>query len=217
MKPFHIATTRHTCKAFDASRRIAPQDIAELRTVLRFSASSVNSQPWHFIIAESEAGRARIAETLEGGFAYNAGKVKNASHVIIFCARQDIGDSHLKTLLDQEQSDGRFATPEARENQHKSRAFYVQLHSEQLNDLPHWIDRQIYIALGNLLQASAALGIDACPMEGIDTKALDTAFGLPEQGLRSVVMVALGYRSKDDFNAALPKSRLPEAHVFTVV
>jgi nitroreductase/dihydropteridine reductase len=28
-------------------------------------------------------------------------------------------------------------------------------------------------------------------------------------------MVALGYRSSEDFNARLPKSRLPESRIFT--
>ena len=217
MQPAQIATTRRTCKAFDASRKIAQDAMAELRTVLQFAPSSVNSQPWHFIIAETDAGRERIAATLQGGFAYNAGKVKNASHVVVFCARSDLDASHLQAVLDQEDADGRFATPEARNTQGNARGFYVELHREQKKDLPEWIDRQLYIALGTLLQAAGALGIDACPMEGIDTVALDSALGLGEKGLRSVLLVALGYRSGDDFNGSLPKSRLPEAQVFSAL
>lgn len=212
-----IATTRHTCKAFDPAKKIAPELMEQLRTVLRFSPSSVNSQPWHFVIAETDAGRERIAETLQGAYAYNAGKVKNASHVVVFCAKTDLDDAHLQALIEQENADGRFATPEARETQGKARAFYVGLHREQLKDADVWADRQIYIALGNLLLAAGALGIDACPMEGIDTAALDAALGLKEKGLRSVVMAALGYRSGEDFNAKLPKSRLPEAQVMTTI
>ncbi|MBV8261805.1 MAG: NAD(P)H nitroreductase, partial [Paraburkholderia sp.] len=59
------------------------------------------------------------------------------------------------------------------------------------------------------------LEIDACPMEGFDAKALDEELGLREQGLTALVVVGLGYRSADDFNAKLPKSRLPAASVFT--
>lgn len=65
------------------------------------------------------------------------------------------------------------------------------------------------------MQAAGALGVDACPMEGIDAQAIDSALGLPQQGLRCVVLVALGYHGADDFNAKLSKSRLPEADVFT--
>ena len=67
------------------------------------------------------------------------------------------------------------------------------------------------------MQAAAAVGVDACPMEGIDVAALDTALGLPEKGLRAVVMCALGYSSEQDFNAKLPKSRLPAEVVFSEI
>ena len=72
-----------------------------------------------------------------------------------------------------------------------------------------------YLALGTLLLGAAAKGIDATPMEGIDRQALDEELGLAAQGLSSVVAVALGYRSDSDFNAALPKSRLPAERVLT--
>ena len=210
-----IATTRHTCKAFDSTRKIPPALIEDLRTVLRFAPSSVNSQPWHYIVAASDAGKEAIAATLQGGYAYNAPKVRQASHVVVFCAKTDLDAAHLAAVLDQEETDGRFANPEAKATQNNSRSFYVGLHRDQRRDLDVWVDRQLYIALGTLLQAAAALDVDACPMEGIDVEALDTALGLQEKGLRSVVLVALGYRSEGDFNAKLPKSRLAEQAVFT--
>lgn len=52
-------------------------------------------------------------------------------------------------------------------------------------------------------------------MEGFDAAILDAELGLAEQGLTSLVLVALGYRGEGDFNAKLPKSRLPEAALFT--
>ena len=75
----------------------------------------------------------------------------------------------------------------------------------------------MYIALGTALLGAAALGVDATPMEGFDKAALDAEFGLDAQGLRGLVMLCFGYRAQDDFNAALPKSRLPEEQVFTFV
>lgn len=210
-----IATSRRTCKAFDPSRKIPEATMAELRTVLRFAPASVNSQPWHFIVASSDEGKAKLAETLAGNFAYNAPKVAKCSHAILLCAKTDLDDAHLTAVLAQEEADGRFPTPEGKTLQNNSRTFYVKSHRDDKKDLDAWIDRQIYIALGNLLMAAATLGVDACPMEGIDVAAIDAAFGLPAKGLRCVVAVALGYSGEDDFNAKLPKSRLPEASVFT--
>lgn len=212
-----LVTSRRTCKAFDPSRRIAAAQVEQLKTLLRYAPSSVNSQPWHFIIAESDEAKARITETLQGGFAYNAAKARNASHLIVFCARRTLDDAHLAEVLAQEDAAGRFGTPEAKAGQNTSRNFYVGLHRDQLRDLDAWVDRQIYLALGGLLLGAADLEINACPMEGINCAGLDDALGLEARGLRSVVMVALGYGSADDFNASLPKSRLPEATVISTI
>lgn len=210
-----IAQTRYTTKAFDPERKIPAADIEQLRTLLRFAPSSVNGQPWHFVVAATPEAKARVAKATQGTFAYNAPKVLNASHVVVLCARSPIGDEHLSAVCAQENSDGRFATPEAMANQDKSRRFYVNLHRSELKDERNWAERQVYIALGTLLFGAGALGVDACPMEGFDAALLDAELGLAAQGMGSVVLVALGYRSDEDFNAKLPKSRLPEAAVFT--
>jgi nitroreductase/dihydropteridine reductase len=54
-------------------------------------------------------------------------------------------------------------------------------------------------------------------MEGFDQKILDEEFKLHEQGLASVVLASFGYHSEADFNAGLPKSRLPQELTFTFV
>ncbi|MCX5544057.1 oxygen-insensitive NAD(P)H nitroreductase [Paraburkholderia sp. CNPSo 3076] len=208
-----FAKARHATKAFDPARKIPAAVIDELKELIRFSPSSVNSQPWHFVLAESDAARARIARGMEG-FAYNEPKVTRASHVVVLCVRTEMDEAHLAEVLAQEEADGRFANAEAKAVQEKTRSFYVNLHRER-NDLPAWLEKQAYLALGALLIGASTLEIDACPMEGFDAKALDEELGLREQGLTALVVVGLGYRSADDFNAKLPKSRLSAASVFT--
>lgn len=87
-----ISQTRHTAKAFDPTRQIPDETIEKLRTLLRNAPSSVNSQPWHFLIASTPAGRARIAKATQGSFTYNEAKVRNASHVVVLCARKTLED-----------------------------------------------------------------------------------------------------------------------------
>lgn len=212
-----IATTRHTCKAFDPARKIAADDMAALRTVLRCAPSSVNSQPWHYIVAETEAGKARLTAATGDSYAYNAPKILNASHVVVLCAKTGFDDAHVAAILAQEDKDGRFPTPEAKAMQNTSRNYYANLHRNELKDTTFWMQKQLYIALGMLLQGAAALGIDACPIEGFDKARLDAELGLAERGLTSVVIAALGYRSGDDFNAKLPKSRFEEPVLFTAI
>jgi len=209
---------RHTVKAYEGGRTLPQEQIDALLTVLHQSPSSVNSQPWHYVVASTPEGRARIAKATTGAYAYNEPKVLNASHVIALCMRSDLDDAHLKAVLEQEARDGRFATEGAREGQDKTRRSYVDLHRYELRDVPQWMEKQVYIALGGLLLGAATLGIDATPMEGFDIRALDNELGLRERGFTGVVLVSLGYRSEEkDFNAKLPKSRLAREDVFTLL
>ncbi|HAU5564521.1 oxygen-insensitive NAD(P)H-dependent nitroreductase NfsB [Erwinia sp. S63] len=208
---------RHTVKAFASGKSLPQEEIETLLNVLRNSPSSVNSQPWHFVVASTPEGREQIAQSTTGAFVYNGPKVLNASHVIALCMRTDLDDAHLQNVLAQEEQDGRFAKPEGKAGQDKSRRGYVDMHRYEQRDIPQWMEKQVYLALGGLLLGAAMLGIDATPMEGFDQRALDQALGLREKGFTSVVLVSLGYRSDEDFNAALPKSRLPREEIFTFI
>ena len=213
-----LAQTRHTCKAYDPTRKIPADQVEQLKTLLRFAPSSVNSQPWHFIVAGTEEGKARMAKAAkQAPYSANEAKILNASHVIALCARTSLDDAHLTTLLVEEEKNGRFPTPEGKEMQHKGRSFYANMHRFDLKDTQHWMEKQVYLALGTLLLGAAALEIDATPIEGFDAKVINEEFDLRSKGLTSVVLVALGYGSGEDFNAKLPKSRLPVAQVMTEV
>lgn len=61
------------------------------------------------------------------------------------------------------------------------------------------------------------LGLDAVPIEGFDAAILDAEFGLKEKGYTSLVVVPVGHHSVEDFNATLPKSRLPQNITLTEV
>ena len=65
-----------------------------------------------------------------------------------------------------------------------------------------WRSRSV--SLSAPCSRAGVLGIDACPIEGFDMKAMDEELGLRARGLTSSVIVALGYRAAEDFNAKLP-------------
>jgi nitroreductase len=68
--------------------------------------------------------------------------------------------------------------------------------------------RQAYIGLGTALIAAAEEHVDATPMEGFDPKAVDAVLNLKERGLRSLVLLPLGYRAEEgDWLVKLQKVR----------
>lgn len=68
------AKRRRSTKAFDATRKVPAEVIAELRELKRLSPSSVNSQPWHFVVASSDDAKARVSKAAKGRFSYNEPK-----------------------------------------------------------------------------------------------------------------------------------------------
>lgn len=214
-----FAKKRHTAKAY-TPRRISDDDMTQVRDLLRFSPSSTNLQPWHFVIAETEEGKARVAKAAAEKFPFNVAAIQNASHVIVFASRIEADEPYLLKVLEQEETDGRFAgnPDEFKPAMHNGRSMFVDIHKSQIGDAPSWLAHQVYLNLGQFLLGVATLGIDATPMEGVDTDVLDAEFGLRNKGYTSLFVVPIGYAdAQADYNGALPKSRLTEAEIITSV
>ena len=211
----HIAQTRHSCKAFDATRKLSAEQLQQLQDLLHWAPSSINAQAWHFFLAHTPAGKEKVALGMAGeAYSYNAQKVRDAALSVVFCAKTDLRDADIAAVLAQENADGRFASPQAKAKRQAACHFFTNWHRGQ-GDVADWLARQLYIPLGQLLLGAAAMGLDACPIEGFDPQIMDEALDLPALGLRSLVVAAVGWRSAADFNADLPKSRLAKEQVLT--
>jgi nitroreductase / dihydropteridine reductase len=207
-----LVRSRYTCKAYDPQRPLSEETLQQLQEILRFSPSSVNSQPWHFFFVTTDEGKSKLLPTLTE---HNMEKVRSAALTVVIATQIELDDAHLQALLAQEAKDGRFASDEAQQGQDKGRRYYVGLNSTSPQKQQEWMARQAYISLGFLLMGAATLGLDATPIEGFFPEKMDAALGLTEQGLKSVVVASIGYGSEQDFNAALPKSRLPAEQLIT--
>ncbi|HAO4428475.1 TPA: oxygen-insensitive NAD(P)H nitroreductase [Salmonella enterica] len=212
-----VALQRYSTKAFDPSKKLTAEEADKIKTLLQYSPSSTNSQPWHFIVASTEEGKARVAKSAAGNYTFNERKMLDVSHVVVFCAKTAMDDAWLERVVDQEDADGRFATPEAKAANDKGRRFFADMHRVSLKDDHQWMAKQVYLNVGNFLLGVAAMGLDAVPIEGFDAEVLDAEFGLKEKGYTSLVVVPVGHHSVEDFNAGLPKSRLPLETTLTEV
>ncbi|CAM9284952.1 oxygen-insensitive NAD(P)H nitroreductase [Acinetobacter bereziniae] len=210
-----VAKTRYTTKAYDATKKIPQEQFERLVEILRLTPSSINIQPWHFFIADHDEAKQRIAKALVGKYAYNAPKVLDSSHTILFCTKADISEQHLADLLQQDDLSGRFKDEKAKQGQKESRSGYVSYYRNEKGDIQRWAENQTFIALGQMLLSAGIEGIDATPIGGFDEAILTEELGLTEKNLIPSVIMTLGYRSDVDFNAKLPKSRLAQKDVIT--
>lgn len=94
---------------------------------------------------------------------------------------------------------------------------FVDMNTNDKGNNAMWTKAQTYLALGNVMHTVARLGIDSTPMEGVDHELISELF--PElEGYQCDVALAIGYSDSDqDYNAALPKSRLAMENVVAVL
>lgn len=214
MNLMKLIQDRYSAKVYDPDKKISEEDFARVKELIRASPSSLNLQPWVFIVADDEAGKRRVAKGTTGMYAINQDKVMDASHLVIYCAKTTLSEAHVEQVSEAEDRDGRYRTTQSKLDRRAHMNGFIRRRRELLNDVPSWNALQLYLNLGFTLLGVEALGINATPMEGIDLDALDKEFDLQAQGLKALAVVAFGYSSEDDYNEKLPKSRLPEAAIF---
>ncbi|MFD1383012.1 nitroreductase family protein [Rhodanobacter aciditrophus] len=207
---------RYTTKHYDASKRIPATDLDVIYEALRLSASSINSQPWKFVVIESEEAKQRFHDSFANKFQFNQKHAKAASHIILFAHKTHYTRDDYAKVVDQQIADGR-VKPENREQAFGSFGF-AELNTDEQGNTEAWTKAQTYLALGNTLHVLARLGIDSTSLEGVDADLIGELFADELEGYRCDVGLAMGYRSEEeDYNATLPKSRLSKESVITVL
>lgn len=196
MNFLEIAQKRYAAKAY-RNEKISEAKIKELAEILRLAPSSVNSQPWKFAIIGDEALKADLA----GHSFFNEQKIKEASHLVVFFAKDNVAEfeENFKQVAPQPILD-----------------FYAGMKAGDEKNAKTWFQKQVYISLGFFLAACGVEGIDATPMEGIDTAYYTEK--LQVEGYKAVLAVAVGYHSEADGNhpSKTPKKRLPLEEVVEI-
>ncbi len=208
---------RYTTKRYDAAKRIPAEDMEIIKEALRLSPSSVNSQPWKFIIIQSDAAKKRFAATFANKFEVNKKHATEASHTILFAHNPKFTREHYKQVIDDEINAGRLTKENAIERMRLG-MFFVDLNTNDSGYNANWTKAQTYLALGNALHTAMRLHIDSTPMEGIDSELIADVFKEELEGYVCEVALALGYRLEgEDLNSNLPKARRPQESVITVL
>lgn len=214
MNALDYSKQRYTCKAYDSNKKIDPRTFAMLLECLRLAPSSINIQPWQYLIATSDRAKAHIASAMQGQNAHNIPKVLQASHILVFCGYRTLDETHLAKVLLDEKAVGRLADDESFANRKALCQFYLQQYANQPSQLFAWIKEQLFIALGHFLLCAEMAGVQATAISGFNPDVLDNELALADKNLGSVIVVALGYASDQDFNRHLHKSRLAFQNIF---
>ncbi len=191
---------RYATKKFDPARKIPAADWDALEQSLVLSPSSIGLQPWKFFVVTDQAAKQRLVPA-----SFGQTQAADCSHFVVFTVRRNIDaehvDRHISRMVE--------VLGVTSESLTKFRAMTMRNLDQARTEgkLDTWQTYQIYIALGKFMTSAAVLGIDTCPMEGIEPVKYDEILGLAGTNFGTVVACAAGYRMPGDKYAAAKKVR----------
>ncbi len=197
---------RYATKKFDPAKKIPAETWSALEQALVLSPSSFGIQPWKFLVVTNPAVREKLVPV-----SWGQTQPKDASHFVVFAVRKDLPEAHIDRYVART-AELRGSTPDALAPFKKMMMGSLE-GARAKGFLDTWQTHQVYIALGQFMASAAVLGVDTCPMEGLEPAKYDETLGLAGTGFATVVACAAGYRAGDDKYATLPKVRFPAAEV----
>ena len=192
---------RYATKKFDNDKTLSPSQIELLKNAFNLTATSFGLQTVSLIVIADKDVRAQLVP-----HAFNQNQVVDASHLLILCIQDNIEERDVDNFFDNVK-DTR-ATPDEILDPFRNNLKQM-MNDKSVDERQEWSIRQAYIALGNLMTVCAIEQIDACPMEGFQPKDFDTLLGLQDKGLKSVLLLPVGFRAEDDMFADFKKVRKP--------
>jgi nitroreductase len=197
-----------------AAKRMTGEQVPEekLNNILesvKLAPSSGGLQPYNVLVIKDKETKEKIYA------AAPQPQILGASHILVFAAWEKVTAQNIADYMELIASTRGIST-ESLGGFQNSMNNSVSSRTDEGNF--QWAARQAYIGLGHALVAAALEEVDATPMEGFNAKALDELLHLNEKGLRSVVILTLGYRDaeKDPLSKA-KKVRRPHEDFFITV
>ena len=198
---------RYAAKAMNGA--IVPQQkIDAIVEAARLAPTSSGLQPFEILVITNPEIKERIK-----AIAWGQSVVTDCSHLLVFAAWDNYTAERINKMFDLTNEIRGFKNEGWENYRQKLLAAYPPRPAEE--NFIH-AAKQAYIAFGLAIAAAAFEGVDSTPMEGFDPAALDEILNLKEKGLRSVLLLPLGYRNTEkDWLVNLKKVRKSKADFVT--
>ena len=191
---------RYATKKMDPAKAVSDENVDRIVEAARLAPTSSGLQPYEIIVVKSKSVREQIKPK-----AFGQSQITDGSHLLVFAAWDDYTPERINMMFDLHNTE-RNSKDEGWENYRKMLLGSYPARGAEVN-FQH-AAKQAYIGLGAALIAAAYEEVDATPMEGFDPAGIDEILGLKARGLRSAVIVALGYReAPQDWLVNLKKVR----------
>lgn len=198
--------TRYATKAFDPTKKVSEADMEKLLEAIRLSASSYGLQPYRILIVEDPKIRTELRKV-----AWDQPQITDASALLVFAVKYETNGSTVDEFVNLTAKTRNLSTESLKGFSDMMKGSLQNMNQEQIET---WVSKQAYIALGFGLVTAAVLGLDACPMEGFSPADFDRILDINKLGLKSKVIMAVGYRSDEDKYQHLAKVRQKKEDLF---
>ena len=204
-----MLTWRYATKKMDAAKAVPQEKVDAIIEAIRLTPTSSGTQPFELIVVTNPELRDRISKA-----AFDQPQIREGSHLLVFAA----WDTYTEARIDDVAAlsvETRGEVPRLERYYERLKASYLP-RDETVNSAH--AAHQAYIALGVALVAAAEQEVDSTPMEGFSQDAVDEILGLRERGLRSVILMPLGYRDAEgDWLLPLDKVRKSRETLVTTI
>ncbi|WP_242158319.1 NAD(P)H-dependent oxidoreductase [Aestuariivivens sediminis] len=192
---------RYATKKYDSNKILTAKKINILKEAFNLTATSFGLQTINLVIVKDKTKRQPLLES-----AYGQKQVVESSHLLVICIQNNIQDHDVNDYYDNI-NNIRGTSHEILDPYRKS--LVKMMRKMTIEERQQWSKNQAYIALGNLMTVCAMEDIDSTPMEGFDPVQFDTILNLDKHGLKSVLLLPVGYRASDDMFSSFKKVRKP--------
>lgn len=190
---------RYATKRFDRTKKLSHAQLEVLKEAFNLTATSYGLQPLKLVVIKDQAIKDKLVV-----LSMDQPQVSEASHVLVFCIQNELTPAYINDYFTNVHRLRQ--TPQEVLEPFKNHIIDA-FSNKEANEVTNWMTKQAYIAMGNLLTVCALEQIDSCPMEGFDPQAYDVLLGLNNLGLKSVLVMPVGFRAHDDMFANMKKVR----------
>ena len=200
---------RYAAKAMNG-KQVSQEKIDRIIEAARLAPTSSGLQPFEIIVVKNQEIKEKIKTV-----AWNQSVVTDCSHLLVFAAWDTYTPERINYMFDLTNEIRGFKNEGWENYRQMLLSSYPQKDAEE--NFNHTA-KQAYIAFGLAIAAAAYEGVDATPMEGFDPAAVDEILGLKEKGLRSAILLPIGYRdAENDWLEPLVKVRKSTEDLVTVI
>ncbi len=192
---------RHACKIFDETKKISDDDMSFILESARLAPSSFGMEHCRLLVIKNQEVKKELKP-----LCWNQNQIDSCDLLVVLVAKY-------KEVSSPEYYEKMFRRRGLDKDLTKMYIEKYENYLENLKSIKCWSEKQCYITASNIMNYSALIGIDSCPIEGFEKEKVEIKLGVDNKKENIAMLVALGYRA----NAQSQKIRLDIKDVVTII